>query len=380
MKRRFLVQVAIFALSLCAALAGCSSGGSGTSNTTPQPNVTAVTVSPTSVSVYAGTTQQFTANVVGSAGVSTAVTWSVMGDGTISDSGLFTAGSNSGSATVMATSQVGSVMGSAAVTISIQPVAFGNWYGTLVSSDGAQTMPMDFSLTRTGNNLTSTNGYTVLVMSTDPNMPNPPCANFSLQSTPSIGSVLQPTPNFASYLGGTINGQTVSLSYIPQQEPNQNPATVTITLTGTLSQDGSTITGTFGSSAYTCFANVTSGTFSFAQYSLQTVNYNGSFGDAPFSAFVDLSGFSTITAGPITSTNCAASTYPMLAEQEGRYFHLWEENFAAQSTPLVVWGIANDPGGQTLNTFVVANLNNYGGIQNSCFEPTTALQTTLTAQ
>src|SRR5208282_780082 len=121
MKRCVSIQSSMFALGLCATLAACGSTGSGNSNTTPPPSVTSVTVSPASVPVFAGTTQQFTASVVGSAGVSTAVTWSVVGDGTLSDSGLFTAGSSSGAATVMATSQVDSVTGSAAVTVSYQP-------------------------------------------------------------------------------------------------------------------------------------------------------------------------------------------------------------------------------------------------------------------
>ena len=66
-------------------------------------------------------------------------------------------------------------------------------------------------------------------------------------------------------------------------------------------------------------------------------------------------------------------------EQEGRFFHLWEGDVAVGSTPLAVWGIANDPAGQTLDTFVIAQLNGYCGTQNPCFEPMSPLETTMTA-
>ena len=171
----------------------------------------------------------------------------------------------------MATSQVDSVTGSAAVTVSYQPVAFGNWYGTLVSSDETQTLPMDFSLTRTGNSLGTTNNKTVLVISTDPTVPFPPCENFDLQyaGNAQIAGEL-PTP---SNLTGIISGQNVLMSYTPVSTTVGPP----ISLTGTLSQDGLTMSGTFSKMAYGCF-NVTSGTFSFTQYpSAFTSTHSGTF-------------------------------------------------------------------------------------------------------
>jgi len=377
MRRGVSILGSILAGVLCAVLAACgTTGGGGSSKTAPPPTVTSVAVSPVSISVFTGTTQPFTATVVGSAGISTAVTWSVVGSGTIDNTGLFTASNTPGPATVMAASQEDpSVTGSAAVTVSFQPVAFGNWYGTLVSSDGTQSLPMDFSLTRTGNGLSNTNGFVVLVMDTTVNSVFPPCGNFSLPQTEGFASVLRPSPNFTSSLSGSISGQTVQLSYTPGSDTTPVP----ISLTGTLSPDGSTISGTFSKTAYGCFANVISGTFSFTQYpAVLPPPASGTFTwgtlQVPFSF-----GPSGIGVGAIAATGCPASSYAMIGEQEGRFFHLWEGDVAAGSTPLVVWGVANDPAGQTLNTFVIAQLNGYGGTQNPCFEPFSQLETTMTA-
>lgn len=379
----------VTALFLCAVLTACgiSSGSGGGSKTPPPPIVTSVSVSPASVTVFTGTTQQFTAAVAGSAGVSTAVTWSVVGEGNISDSGLFTAGSISGSATVMAASQEDpSVTGSSAVTVSNQPVAWGNWYGTLVSSDGTQTFPMDFSLTRTGNILSTTHNYAVLVITSATTTAGTCDAINGIQGAglAKIGSDLAPSPDGGAFTG-TISGQNVSISYTP----GSNTTPVPIALTGTLSQDGSTISGTFSKTAYGCWANVTSGTFSFTQYPYLPTASSGTFtygtSQVPFSISetsqtdAQANGGS-ITVGAIATTNCPASTYSMLTEQEGRFFHLWEANFTTGTTPLVVWGILNDPTGKTLDTFVMAQLNGYGGTQNPCFEPMSPLETTLTAQ
>ena len=77
--------------------AGSSSGSSG-ANSNVQP--IAVSISPNPASVAAGAVQQFSASVTGTA--NTAVTWSATG-GTISSSGLYTAGGTVGSYVVTAT-------------------------------------------------------------------------------------------------------------------------------------------------------------------------------------------------------------------------------------------------------------------------------------
>ena len=80
-------------------------------NITVGSSTTTVTVSPSSASLAPGATQQFTANVP--------VTWTASGDGSINSSGLFTAGSTSGNATVTAAATDGSgATGTASVTIS----------------------------------------------------------------------------------------------------------------------------------------------------------------------------------------------------------------------------------------------------------------------
>jgi hypothetical protein len=78
----------------------------------------AVTIQPTSVTLGAGATQQFVATVHGSA--DPRVTWSATG-GTISDTGLFTAGTTSGTFSVTATSAADPTASSTAqVTIVVQ--------------------------------------------------------------------------------------------------------------------------------------------------------------------------------------------------------------------------------------------------------------------
>ena len=100
-----------------------SSGGvSGTASVTvtASPVLTSITVSPASATVQTGATQQFSATGKDQFGQpmspQPSFTWSVSGGGSISSSGLFTAGSSAGGPfTVTATS--GSVHGTASVTV-----------------------------------------------------------------------------------------------------------------------------------------------------------------------------------------------------------------------------------------------------------------------
>jgi len=80
-----------------------------------------VTISPTSTTIFAGGTQQFTATVANAS--NTAVTWTATG-GTISSAGLFTAGATTGSFSATATSvQDSTKSATAAITIASQPTA-----------------------------------------------------------------------------------------------------------------------------------------------------------------------------------------------------------------------------------------------------------------
>ena len=92
-------------------LAACGGGG-GKSN---KPTIN-VQISPSSATVAVGGTQQFSATVTGSS--NTGVTWSATGAGTVSASGLFTAGNAPGNATVTATS-VANTSRATSVTIAV---------------------------------------------------------------------------------------------------------------------------------------------------------------------------------------------------------------------------------------------------------------------
>ncbi len=86
--------------------------------------LTAITVSPSSASVAVGATQQFTATAYDQYGAAMATqpafTWTVSGVGSIdSGSGLYSAGTTTGTATVTAAS--GSVSGTASVTVTAVP-------------------------------------------------------------------------------------------------------------------------------------------------------------------------------------------------------------------------------------------------------------------
>ena len=119
--------ISLFFLATLAAtliLQGCTaspfstSSASSSSPAPPDPPVVAISVSPTSASVAATKTLQFTATVSGT--VNTAVTWQVSGDathGTISTSGLYTAPAsvpNPASVTITVTSQADSTKSAAA--------------------------------------------------------------------------------------------------------------------------------------------------------------------------------------------------------------------------------------------------------------------------
>ncbi|MFM7205654.1 MAG: autotransporter-associated beta strand repeat-containing protein [Planctomycetaceae bacterium] len=93
-------------------------------NVTVSQTLTGVVVTPATVSLFTGSTQQFAASAVDQFGdplsSQPAFTWSATGGGSITTAGLFTAPATASTTTVRATS--GSVFGTAAVTTSV-PVA-----------------------------------------------------------------------------------------------------------------------------------------------------------------------------------------------------------------------------------------------------------------
>jgi hypothetical protein len=88
----------------------------------PPPVVTQIVVTPASVSLATGTTQQFTATAQMSNGTQqpATVTWTATG-GTVTAAGLYTAGVSAGSYRVIATQQGGTLADTAALTLTVAP-------------------------------------------------------------------------------------------------------------------------------------------------------------------------------------------------------------------------------------------------------------------
>lgn len=111
--------------------AGCTNGDSGTftatrSATGPPATITAVGVSCSPTSIQVGQTSKCTASVTGTGAFSSAVTWSV-DDGSINESGNYTASGSPGVANVQATSvQDTTKSGSASITVNSATL---NWGG-----------------------------------------------------------------------------------------------------------------------------------------------------------------------------------------------------------------------------------------------------------
>lgn len=85
-------------------LTACGGGDGGGGNDPPDPpDPPVVIVTPVRDTLTVGTTVQLTAGVTGA--TNTAVTWSAIGGGTVSSSGLFTAGTAAATALVIATSE-----------------------------------------------------------------------------------------------------------------------------------------------------------------------------------------------------------------------------------------------------------------------------------
>ncbi len=94
---------------------------SGVGSGTPPPPSVSISISPTAATVQANGLRQFSATVSNAS--SSAVTWLASGDGSITQSGLFTAGSIAGNATVTVTSvQNATKSASASITVTVPPL------------------------------------------------------------------------------------------------------------------------------------------------------------------------------------------------------------------------------------------------------------------
>ena len=127
-----------------------SKSGSATVTVTPlPPTLTAVEVTPVSVSLLTGATQQFSAIGRMSDGSTQAVsvTWSATG-GTIASSGLYTAGSTTGTYRVIARQSGGTLADTASVTVTAPSTAV-TGLDFLGNADGRSTL-FAWNLSRTG--------------------------------------------------------------------------------------------------------------------------------------------------------------------------------------------------------------------------------------
>src|SRR5271170_668444 len=95
-----IIVVLLSVLLAIAGLAGCT-GTTSSQKSNPDPAVVTIAINPTSASLQTGGTQPFSAMVTGTS--NTSVTWSASG-GTISSSGMYTAGNAAGAYSVTATS------------------------------------------------------------------------------------------------------------------------------------------------------------------------------------------------------------------------------------------------------------------------------------
>lgn len=159
-----------------------------TENITVSGTGTSLTVSPSSATVAQGGTQQFTANVP--------VTWSATGDGAINSSGLFTAGSSDGSATITATATDGS---GATVTANVTvgngpPPATGNY--TTWKNDNLRTGSQTNEAQLTPSNVNST--------------------SFGVKFSVSVDAAVYAQPLYMS--GLTINGATHNVVFVATQK------------------------------------------------------------------------------------------------------------------------------------------------------------------
>ena len=208
--------------------------------TVTAPPVVSVSLSPTSATLSAGGTQQFTATVTGTS--NTAVTWSLTGVGTLSTSGVYTAPASVASqttATVKATSQADTTK-SASATVTINPAAslaitttsplpsgqVGTSYSKAFAASGG-TAPNTWAITSgsvpglllssagvLSGTPTTANTYTITVQATDSTTPTHQTAsgNFSLTISAVSGANYYVAP--AASGGSDSNAGTLSSPWL----------------------------------------------------------------------------------------------------------------------------------------------------------------------
>src|SRR5271168_1870086 len=170
-KSTVFLRLAVTGSTLCfmASLAGCVSG-TGSSGSPATPQSVSVSIQPGSSSLAPGAQQQFSAIVMGT--TNTTVSWAATG-GTVSSTGVYTAGSNSGVFSVTVTSAADPVKWTQAtvtvkppppppVTISVQPSATSLTVGAQkqFSASVGGTTNTNVTWTATGGSISSAGNYT----------------------------------------------------------------------------------------------------------------------------------------------------------------------------------------------------------------------------
>lgn len=229
--------------------ADTTKSGSATVTVTTTPPAVSVSISPTSSTIQVGGTQQFTATVTGSS--NTSVTWTASG-GTVSNVGLYTAPSATGTYTVTATSVADtSKKASATVTVaaaatqllSVSPssIDFGS---VLVGNSSSQTV----TLTNTG-----TGSVTVTAANFTGGAFSISGGIVSLPVTIAAGASRTATVSFIPSVSGPFSG---SISVV--SNATNSPATVSLSGAGVAPQQhavdlswvGSTSSGVTGYYVY----------------------------------------------------------------------------------------------------------------------------------
>ena len=168
-----------------------------------------VTISPTSASIPVTTSQQFTVVVKNAAGDVLAVTptWSVSGGGTITQTGLFTAGPTAGTSII--TVLCSGIPATATVTVTGGPLA------SIVVTPNPGTMPINTSLTYTasgrdalGNTVPITGTVTWSVVAGGGTIP---AGTTGLTAPFTAGAVTGPFTNTVRATNGTLSGTATAI-------------------------------------------------------------------------------------------------------------------------------------------------------------------------
>ncbi len=330
------VLAILLCVGLCFPLAACG-GGQSTSTTQPPANaVTSVSVAPTTVTLSAGETRQFSASISGIGTYSQGVTWSVNNIaggnatvGTVSSSGLYTAPNPAPpSATVTATSTFDTAKsGSATVTIttpatvtsvvvtpSTATISAGSTkqFAAILTGTGTYTSTVTWSV----NNLAGGNA-TVGTISTAGlyTAPNPAPASVTIKATSTFdttksgsATVTITTPPVSGVTSVTVAPGTVTLS-----PGNTKQFSATVTGNGTYT------TGVTWSVNSVTGGNATVGTINtsglyitpYPVPSTVTIIATSTFDTTKSGSATVSFAAPAVVAGPILSVDAAAVTRPI---------------------------------------------------------------------